>query len=245
MDCLSFSDPCRDVTFKKSHQVGGTEIEVNLFGYVVDQRPCPAVIVLPTIEEATKYDRVKLTPTIEATPALNAKVRAQRSRDESGSTMSFKRYPGGYTQLTGANSSVGLQMISARVLIAEEISGWPQDAGNRGDPLAQVEKRLWEKALGPDHPEVATGLNNLAALYQVRARYAEAEPLYQRSLAIREKTLGPEHPDVATSLNNLAEIYRAQGKYSDAEPLYQRSLVIREKALGREQVIAVELGPTG
>ena len=33
MDCLSFSDPCRDVTFKKSHQVGGTEIGVNLFGY--------------------------------------------------------------------------------------------------------------------------------------------------------------------------------------------------------------------
>ena len=142
MECLSFKDPCRDVTFKKSHQVCGTEIGINLFGYVVDRQPCPVVIVLPTIDEAVKYDRVKLTPTIEATPALRSKVRAQRSRAESGSTMAFKRFTGGFAQLVGANSSVGLQMISARVLIAEEISGWPQDAGNRGDPLAQVEKRL-------------------------------------------------------------------------------------------------------
>ena len=72
MDCLSFSDPCRDVVFKKSHQVGGTEFGVNLFGYVVDQQPSPIVIVLPTIEEGKKYDRVKLTPTIEATPVLRS-----------------------------------------------------------------------------------------------------------------------------------------------------------------------------
>lgn len=51
MGCLSFSDPSRDLTFKKSHQIGGTEIGVNLFGYIVDQRPCSVVIVLPTIGE--------------------------------------------------------------------------------------------------------------------------------------------------------------------------------------------------
>ena len=61
-----------------------------------------------------------------------------------------------------------------------------------------------EKALGPDHPDVAGSLNNLAVLYHDQGRYAEAEPLYKRSLAIEEKALGPDHPDVATSLNNLA-----------------------------------------
>ena len=171
MDCLSFSDPCRDVTFKKSHQVGGTEIGINLFGYVVDQVPCTVMIVLPTIDEAKKFDNVKLTPTIEATPALAAKVRPQKRRSKSGSTMSFKRYPGGRTHLTGANSSVGLQMISARVLIAEEISGWPQDAGNRGDPLAQAEKRLtaWsargQKRYYSSTPEL-TGTCRISAKYE-------------------------------------------------------------------------------
>ena len=89
-----------------------------------------------------------------------------------------------------------------------------------------------EKALGPDHPDVANSLNNLAELYHTQGRYADAEPLYKRSLAIKEKAFGPDHPDVALSLNNLAELYRAQGRYADAEPLYKRALAIREKALG-------------
>ena len=85
------------------------------------------------------------------------------------------------------------------------------------------------KGAGPDHPDVATSLNNLAVLYDDQGRYADAEPLYKRSLAIREKALGPDHPDVATSLNNLAELYDDQGRYADAEPLYKRSLAIYEK----------------
>jgi CHAT domain-containing protein/Tfp pilus assembly protein PilF len=89
-----------------------------------------------------------------------------------------------------------------------------------------------EKALGPNHPDVAQSLNNLAALYKDQGRYADAEPLYKRSLAIREKSLGPDHPDVANSLNNLALLYNDQGRYADAEPLYRRSLAIVEKSLG-------------
>ena len=55
-----------------------------------------------------------------------------------------------------------------------------------------------EKALGPDHPDVATNLDNLAELYQAQGKYAEAEPLLQRSLAIRKgatKRLGAKPPD--------------------------------------------------
>ena len=46
---------------------------------------------------------------------------------------------------------------------------------------------------GPEHPDVAQSLNNLAVLYHNRGEYAEAEPLYQRSLAVWQKALGPEH----------------------------------------------------
>jgi CHAT domain-containing protein/tetratricopeptide (TPR) repeat protein len=91
-----------------------------------------------------------------------------------------------------------------------------------------------EKALGPEHRDVGTALNNLAELYRDQGRYAEAEPLFRRSLAIYEKALGPEHRDVGASLNNLAELYRDQGRYAEAEPLYRRSLTIQEKALGPE-----------
>ena len=101
-------------------------------------------------------------------------------------------------------------------------------------PLAKEVLALYEKALGPAHPDVATSLNNLAELYQRQGRYGEAEPLHRRSLALREKALGQEHPDVATSLNNLAALYQSQGRYGEAEPLHRRSLALREKALGAE-----------
>ncbi|MGY4356327.1 tetratricopeptide (TPR) repeat protein [Bradyrhizobium sp. i1.3.1] len=91
-----------------------------------------------------------------------------------------------------------------------------------------------EKALGPEHPDTARSLNNLALLYTATGAYAKAEPLYLRALVIYEKTLGPEHPDTALSLNNLAALYFAMGAYAKAEPLYQRALAIREKSLGPE-----------
>ena len=90
------------------------------------------------------------------------------------------------------------------------------------------------EAFGPQDPRLATSLSNLAELYRLRGKYAEAEPLNKRALAIRKRTLGPAHPDVANSLNNLAALYHQQGKYDEAEPLYKRSLVIVEKALGPE-----------
>ncbi|HLL27491.1 MAG TPA: CHAT domain-containing tetratricopeptide repeat protein [Xanthobacteraceae bacterium] len=99
------------------------------------------------------------------------------------------------------------------------------------EPLYKRSLAIREKALGPDHPDVAASLNNLALLYDQQGRHVDAEPLYKRALAIWEKTLGPDHPDVATSLNNLALLYDAQGRYADAEPLYRRSLAIREKIL--------------
>jgi tetratricopeptide (TPR) repeat protein len=101
---------------------------------------------------------------------------------------------------------------------------------------AQIQEKVlaWtEQNLGPDHPDTASGLNNLAVLYRSQGgAYAKAEPLYLRALAIREKALGPDHPDIASSLNNLAYLYSAQGAYAKAEPLFLRALAIREKALG-------------
>jgi tetratricopeptide (TPR) repeat protein len=105
---------------------------------------------------------------------------------------------------------------------------------SHAEPLDQRALAIWEKILGPLHPNVATGLNNLAALYHAQGKYADAEPLHRRALAIRQKVLGLEHPAMATSLNNLAVLYKDQGKYAQAEPLAQRALAIWEKVFGPE-----------
>ena len=99
-------------------------------------------------------------------------------------------------------------------------------------PVAQRALAGAEKKFGRDHPQVATSLNNLAALYREQGRYTDAEPLYQQALAITEKALGLDHPDVAATLEGLAGLYEAQRRYDDAEPLFQRALTIIERALG-------------
>jgi tetratricopeptide (TPR) repeat protein len=91
---------------------------------------------------------------------------------------------------------------------------------------------VMEKALGPDHPDTATALNNLAELLEDKGDHAGAERLLRRALAIREKALGPDHTDTAMSLGNLAALLKSKGDYAGAEPLFRRALAIREKELG-------------
>ena len=70
--------------------------------------------------------------------------------------------------------------------------------------VAKKAVEVAEKNAGPDHPDVAESLNNLAKLYYSQGQCAKAEPLYKRSLAIREKALGTGHPQVGKSLRKLA-----------------------------------------
>ena len=88
----------------------------------------------------------------------------------------------------------------------------PQNKDKLKTDLAKL-----KKALGPDHPDTATYLNNLALLYDNQGLYAKAEPLYERALVISEKVLGPDHPDTSISLNNIAGLYESQGLYAKAE----------------------------
>ena len=87
-------------------------------------------------------------------------------------------------------------------------------------------------SLGPEHPNFATALNNLAALLQTTNRLSEAEPLMRRALVIDEKSFGPDSPKVATALNNLGQLLQATNRLSEAEPLYRRVIEISEKSLG-------------
>ena len=54
----------------------------------------------------------------------------------------------------------------------------------KAEPLYHRALAIWEKALGPEQPNVALNLNNLGALYRQQGQSAEAEPLLKRSLAI-------------------------------------------------------------
>ena len=74
--------------------------------------------------------------------------------------------------------------MSTSTLVADP---WYADT----EPLYNRSLAIFEKELGPDHPDLGMPLNNLALLYHAQGRHADAEPLLKRSRAIAEKTFGP------------------------------------------------------
>jgi tetratricopeptide (TPR) repeat protein len=101
------------------------------------------------------------------------------------------------------------------------------------EPLYRRALAIGERSYGPDHPEVAFHLNNLADLLRITNRLDEAEPLYRRVLQIFEASLGTDHPNVATALNNLASLLQDTNRLDEAEPLYRRALEISDRSYGR------------
>lgn len=79
------------------------------------------------------------------------------------------------------------------------------------DPQAyEAELAAREKALGPNHPDVAESLTNIAILYNQQMNFAKAQPLYERALHIYEQARGPDHADVAHCLTDLAVLHLEQ-----------------------------------
>ena len=83
--------------------------------------------------------------------------------------------------------------------------------------------QISEKALGPEDPQTAAALNNLAVLYSQMGSYDQALPLARRAAEIREKTLGLENFWTAVSLRNLGFLYLAKKDYSQAESVFRRA----------------------
>ena len=55
-------------------------------------------------------------------------------------------------------------------------------------PVYRRSLAIYEKALGPEHPELATSLENYAALLRQTGRADEAERMEARAKAIRAKS---------------------------------------------------------
>jgi esterase/lipase superfamily enzyme/Flp pilus assembly protein TadD len=96
-------------------------------------------------------------------------------------------------------------------------------------PLAQHTLELAEAQHAPV-PVLGAALDNLALVYKVLGRYAEAEPLYKRALDLHRQM--PTDPDLPAAMNNLAMLYDAQHRFAEAESLLNKAIDKWEKFLG-------------
>jgi hypothetical protein len=88
-----------------------------------------------------------------------------------------------------------------------DLALWLDNRAEHGEaePLCRRALAITEKSLGPEHPNVATGLNNLPELLSATNRLAEAEPLSRRHLRIFAEfgyRTGHEHPLFRAAISN-------------------------------------------
>lgn len=91
-------------------------------------------------------------------------------------------------------------------------------AYSEADPLFRKALAARERSLGPEYPDTAMSLNNLALLLKDEGDLAGAHLLYERAVRICEQWAGPNHPDTVTSLNNLGCLLRDQKRSGWAKP---------------------------
>lgn len=141
MDRMGPEDPCLKVVMMGSAQSGKSEGGLNACLARIDQNPCGMLILLPSTDEARKYNKVKFDTSVQASEQITRKVATQTTRSEAKSTSSFKRFPGGFVIIDSAGTSKPLQMVTASVVVTEEATEFEEDVDNRGHPIDQAVKR--------------------------------------------------------------------------------------------------------
>lgn len=135
IDTLGPDSPHNLGAVRKSQQTGISVAGVALVGAHIDGAPARIGYALPTIDALQEFNREKLMPAIEQTPALAAKVQPQTSRSATGSTSTSKRFPGGSLVLINANSAPDLRSKTLKIGIADEVDEWADDLEHQGDPF--------------------------------------------------------------------------------------------------------------
>lgn len=84
------------------------------------------------------------------------------------------------------------------------------------DSLAGRQLEIRRRYLGPEHPDIAASLDNLAVAHGDLGDYDGGVRLDREALAMRRAVYGMDHPDVVQGLMDLAELLKVDGKYPEA-----------------------------
>lgn len=91
-----------------------------------------------------------------------------------------------------------------------------------------------KRALGPDHPDTLTSMDQLGVLYNYQGRYAQAEALLSQVLAARQRVLGSEHKDTLATMSHLGLAILYEGDVARATPILANVLETDRRILGEE-----------
>ncbi len=99
-------------------------------------------------------------------------------------------------------------------------------------PLYQRILDIVQASPTADPIEIAQWKRNLAGVYHLQKKDAQAEAFYQQALATVETATNPPAGEIVQQLQSLAEFYRTTGSYEKAEATAKRALAVQEQATG-------------
>ena len=150
----AFTDPTvSEVVVMKSARVGYTKILDHVIGYYIHHDPSPILVVQPRETDAEDYSKTEIAPMLRDTPELAALVGGgAKARDTNQTILKRSFLNGSNLTLVGANSPGGFRRITCRIILFDEVDGYPvSGAGNEGDQISLGKKRgetFWNSKVG-------------------------------------------------------------------------------------------------
>lgn len=111
----------------------------------------------------------------------------------------------------------------------QEMVAIAYQANGQSDSAIAIHRRLLAarvRIFGPDHPDYAFSLYNLARTLTRARQFKEGLPLFQRAVDVRERSLGPDHYLVGFTLNSYAVATAQAGDLPASAARFERAAAI-------------------
>jgi phage terminase large subunit GpA-like protein len=158
-----------DITVMKSARVGYTKVLDHVVGYYLHQDPSPIMVVQPRVEDAEDYSKTEIMPMLRDTAVLRGIAGDMKAKDSNQTILKKVFTNGASVSFVGANSPGGFRRITARVVLFDEIDGYPAGgAGSEGDQIALGRKRsetFWNRKIVMGSTPTVRGVSRIEKSY--------------------------------------------------------------------------------
>jgi phage terminase large subunit GpA-like protein len=135
LDC--FTDPrVSDIVIKSGTQMLKTLLLQVALAYVAAEDPGPCLLSQCKEDDAVSFSKERLVPMIRDIPSLQAIPGLASKSRTSGSTATYKEFPGGSWSLVGAGTPGNAARRSIRYLFCDEVNKYPPNAEGSFTELA-------------------------------------------------------------------------------------------------------------
>lgn len=124
-----------EIVFCKCTQVGGTEAELNMLGYIIGQDPAPSMVVYPSDKLGESISDNRIKPMLQASPSLRERFYELRSQKLE------MQFEGMYLTISGANSPSSLASRAIKYLFLDEVDKYPGASKKEADPISLAKER--------------------------------------------------------------------------------------------------------